>query len=204
MTILQDLAANGALPGAELRYAPEWFPADLADELFTKLRQAVPWETHRIRLFGRWVDSPRLSCWIGDREAVYTYSGTRFEPHPWPAALRELRRRLAAELGCEFNSVLANRYRDGRDYMGWHSDNEATLGVKPVIASVSLGASRRFVLKHRHSLSKLELSLPHGSLLVMAGETQTHSQHALPRTARPVGERINLTFRRVFPNASGS
>ena len=198
MTILQDLAANGALPGAELRYAPEWLPVDLADELFATLRQSVPWETHRIRLFGRWVDSPRLSCWIGDAEAAYTYSGTRFEPHPWPVALQELRRGLADELGCEFNSVLANRYRDGRDCMGWHSDNEATLGVKPVIASMSLGASRRFVLKHRQGRPKFELALPHGSLLVMAGETQTHYQHALPRTARPVGERINLTFRRIL------
>ena len=198
MTILQDLAANGALPGAELRYAPDWLSADLADELFATLRQSVPWETHRIRLFGRWVDSPRLSCWIGDAEATYTYSGARFEPHPWPAMLRELRRRLAAELGCEFNSVLANRYREGRDCMGWHSDNEAALGTRPVIASVSLGASRRFVLKHRQGAPKLELALPHGSLLVMAGETQTHYQHALPRTAKPVGERINLTFRRIL------
>ena len=197
MTILQDLAANGALPGAELRYAPDWLPAPIADELFFTVRQSVPWETHRIRLFGRWVDSPRLSCWIGDAEAAYTYSGARFEPHPWPAALRELRRRLADELGCEFNSVLANRYRDGRDCMGWHSDNEASLGPEPVIASVSLGASRRFVLKHRQAAPKLELSLPHGSLLLMGGETQANYRHALPRTAKPVGERINLTFRRI-------
>ena len=198
MTILQDLAANGALPDAELRYAPEWLPVDLADELFATLRQSVPWETHRIRLFGRWVDSPRLSCWIGDAEAAYTYSGTRFEPHPWPAELQVLRCQLANELGCEFNSVLANRYRDGRDCMGWHSDNEASLGLKPTIASVSLGGTRRFVLKHRQGTPKIELALPHGSLLLMAGETQTHYQHALPRTAKPVGERINLTFRRIL------
>ena len=204
MTILQDLAANGALPGAELRYAPDWLPAPIADELFFTVRQSVPWETHRIRLFGRWVDSPRLSCWIGDAEAAYTYSGTRFEPHAWSPGLQDLRRQLATELGCEFNSVLANRYRDGRDCMGWHSDNEASLGMQPVIASVSLGASRRFVLKHRQGAPKVELSLPHGSLLVMGGETQSNYQHALPRTAKPVGERINLTFRRVFPNASGS
>ena len=198
MTILQDLVANGALPGAELHYAPVWLPAALADELFATLRESVPWETHRIRLFGRWVDSPRLSCWIGDAEAAYTYSGARFEPHSWPPALQELRRRLAGELGCEFNSVLANRYRNGRDYMGWHSDNEAMLGSRPVIASVSLGGTRRFVLKHRQGVPKIELDLPHGSLLVMAGETQAHYRHALPRTAKPVGERINLTFRRII------
>ena len=198
MTILQDLAANGALPDAELRYAPEWLPVDLADELFATLRQSVPWETHRIRLFGRWVDSPRLSCWIGDAEATYTYSGARFQPHPWPPALQQVRRQLAATLGCEFNSVLANRYREGREYMGWHSDNEAALGTRPVIASLSLGATRRFVLKHRQGAPKIELALAHGSLLVMAGETQANYRHALPRTARPVGERINLTFRRIL------
>ena len=198
MTILQDLAANGALPGAELRYAPDWLPAPIADELFFTVRQSVPWETHRIRLFGRWVDSPRLSCWIGDAEAAYTYSGTRFEPHAWSPGLQDLRRQLATELGSEFNSVLANRYRDGRDCMGWHSDNEASLGMQPVIASVSLGASRRFVLKHRQGAPKVELSLPHGSLLVMGGDTQVNYRHALPRTARPVGERINLTFRKIL------
>jgi alkylated DNA repair dioxygenase AlkB len=96
--------------------------------------------------------------------------------------------------------VLANRYRDGRDAMGWHSDDEPELGPAPVIASVSLGASRRFVLKHRDDpAQKLALELDHGSLLVMAGATQRHYKHALPRTARPVGERINLTFRHILP-----
>jgi alkylated DNA repair dioxygenase AlkB len=95
---------------------------------------------------------------------------------------------------------LANRYRDGRDYMGWHSDNESSLGPRPVIASLSLGATRRFVLKHRREASRiLELPLAHGSLLVMRGDTQANYRHSLPRTARPVGERINLTFRRVLP-----
>jgi alkylated DNA repair dioxygenase AlkB len=112
--------------------------------------------------------------------------------------LRPLRERLSRELGVEFNSVLANRYRDGRDCMGWHSDAEPELGPAPVIASVSLGAMRRFVLKHRGEPErKLALELPHGSLLVMRGETQRHYRHALPRTAKPVGERVNLTFRRI-------
>ena len=113
-------------------------------------------------------------------------------------ALSEIRRRLVWELDCEFNSVLANLYRDGRDCMGWHSDNEPELGPQPVIASLSLGATRRFVLKDRREPSqKLEIALPHGSLLVMRGDTQQHYRHALPRTAKPGGERINLTFRRI-------
>jgi alkylated DNA repair dioxygenase AlkB len=107
---------------------------------------------------------------------------------------------VACELGLTFDSVLANRYRDGRDSMGWHSDDEKELGPDPVIASVSLGAGRRFRLRHRSrpDLATLDLVLEHGSLLVMQGATQHHWKHCLPRTARPVGERINLTFRRVL------
>src|SRR5690606_30273743 len=117
---------------------------------------------------------------------------------PWSAALSDLRDRLERELGTGFNSVLANLYRDGRDAMGWHSDDEPELGPAPVIASVSLGATRRFVLKHRRKPDrKLALELPAGSLLVMAGATQRNYRHALPRTARPVGGRINLTFRSI-------
>ena len=134
---------------------------------------------------------------------MYRYSGARFEPRPWPDALLLVRARLCEALQVDFNSVLANRYRDGRDAMGWHADNEPELGPQPVIASLSLGATRRFVLKHRGDPSrKLALDLPHGSLLVMSGATQRNYRHALPRTARPVGERINLTFRRINPTGS--
>jgi alkylated DNA repair dioxygenase AlkB len=186
------------LPDAELAFDPHWLDAAEADRLLLDLRDSVAWENHRIRLFGREHASPRLSCWIGDPDASYLYSGTRFEPRPWPTVLRPLRERLSRELGIDFNSVLANRYRDGRDCMGWHSDAEPELGPAPVIASVSLGATRRFVLKHRSEPErKLALELPHGSLLVMRGDTQRHYRHALPRTAKPIGERINLTFRRI-------
>ena len=201
MSVLRTLATNGsddALPGAELWFAPEWLQTGQADALFADLRDSIEWETHRIRLFGREVDSPRLSSWIGDEDAAYTYSGTRFQPRPWPLALAGIRDLLERELAGRFNSVLANRYRDGRDCMGWHSDNEAALGPRPLIASLSLGATRRFVLKHRGEPSrKLTLELPHGSLLVMRGDTQQNYRHALPRTAKPIGERINLTFRRI-------
>ena len=187
------------LPGAAVRLDPDWLAPAEAAALFDALLAAVPWETHRIRLFGREVDSPRLSCWIGDPGAAYTYSGARFEPRPWPDALRPVRARLATELGGDFNSVLANLYRDGRDSMGWHSDAEPELGPRPVIASLSLGATRRFGLKSRDApAAGSAIELPPGSLLVMAGETQRRFRHALPRTARPVGPRINLTFRRIL------
>lgn len=186
------------LPDADLDYRPGWLGVAAAARLFATLRDAVPWEVHRIRLFGREHASPRLSCWIGDPAAVYRYSGTRFAPHPWLPELAALRERLRAELGAPFNSVLANLYRDGRDAMGWHSDDEPELGPAPVIVSVSLGAPRRFVLKHRRDPAlRHALVLEPGSLLVMAGATQRHWKHALPRTAKPVGARINLTFRQV-------
>lgn len=203
MTIPLPLAANGhntSLPGAHLDYRPAWLAGVEADALFDALRSSLPWSVHRIRMFGRLVDSPRLSAWVGDAEAVYRYSGTDFMPHPWTAALSGLRLRLQDELDTPFNSVLANLYRDGRDAMGWHSDDEPELGPRPVIASVSLGAARRFLLKHRQDPAlRSALTLPHGSLLVMAGDTQRHYRHALPRTARPVGPRINLTFRWIDP-----
>ena len=177
-----------------------WLPVAVADHLYAALLQELPWAVHRIRMFGRWVDSPRLSCWLGDPGTDYAYSGGTFEPLPWPPILAQLRERLAIALGVPFNSVLANLYRNGRDAMGWHSDDEPELGPRPVIASVSLGGVRRFALKHRRDAAlKGVLELPHGSLLVMSGDTQRLYRHALPRTSRVVAPRINLTFRQVDP-----
>lgn len=212
------------LPGAEIALDREWLPTPAADALFQALREQVPWEMHRIRLFGREADSPRLSCWIGDPGASYAYSGRRHEPHPWPEALGPVRERVSAACDVAFNSVLANLYRDGRDAMGWHRDDEPELGPRPVIASLSLGASRRFLVKpvaatraaadaargtHGAASPRVRtrataIELRHGSLLVMRGETQRRYRHALPRTAITKGPRINLTFRRVLPGASGT
>lgn len=186
------------LPDAELAFDPQWLPPAQADALFAMLRDTIAWQVHRVRLFGREHPAPRLSAWIGDPDAAYGYSGARHAPAPWPVALDPVRARLRDALGVDFNGVLANLYRDGRDAMGWHADDERELGPEPVIASLSLGATRRFVLKHRaRDDVRLALELPHGSLLVMSGATQRQHRHALPRSARPVGERLNLTFRRI-------
>lgn len=191
------------LPGADVVLDRDWLPPAAAASLFADLLAVVPWEVHRLRLFGREVAAPRLSCWIGDPDARYRYSGTDFAPRPWPPALLPLRPRLRARTGVDFNSVLANLYRDGGDAMGWHSDDEPELGAQPVIASLSLGATRRFVLKPRAGRAsgggaqRLSLDLAPGSLLLMRGDTQRNYRHALPRTSRVVGPRINLTFRRV-------
>jgi alkylated DNA repair dioxygenase AlkB len=178
------------------RLSVGWLNAQLADDVLSRLRAAIEWEQHSVRLFGRSVASPRLSCWIGDPEAVYTYSGTRFKPRPWVEPLSTLRERLQQHCAAPFNSVLANWYRNGSDSMGWHSDNEPELGSAPLIASLSLGANRRFTLRRKSDHSERRvLSLGHGDLLLMFGNAQRDWQHALPKSSRVQEDRINLTFR---------
>lgn len=148
-------------------------------------------------MFGRMVDSPRLSAWIGDEEATYRYSGVPFAPRSWSSSLLALRDRVAEACGARFNSVLANLYRNGNDRMGWHSDDERELGAAPVIASVSLGAARSFRFRAKAGGDALAIELAHGSLLRMAGDTQRLYKHELPVRKRVAGPRINLTFRLV-------
>ncbi|WP_437305056.1 alpha-ketoglutarate-dependent dioxygenase AlkB family protein [Sorangium sp. So ce388] len=188
-----------------------WLPREEADTLFEALREGVAWRQDKIKLFGNEHLQPRLSAWYGDPGAIYTYSGLTLAPEPWSPPLAELRARVAAacaELpgvepsrapGPTFNSVLLNYYRSGADSMGFHADAEKELGPNPVIASVSLGAPRRFVLKPAgkwKDAPAIELELGGGSLLVMGGTTQHHHRHGVPKQ-RGVGPRINLTFRRI-------
>lgn len=182
----------------QARLWPAAFAAGEADRLLAELRRTIDWQQEEIVIFGQRRPVPRLVAWHGDPGASYTYSGTPHEPLPWTPALEQVRRRVQALSRQYFNAVLLNLYRDGRDGMGWHSDDEPELGPEPAIASVSLGAVRRFCLRHRRRKGmRAELSLPHGSLLLMSGATQRHWVHAVPKTAVPTGERINLTFRRV-------
>ena len=159
----------------------------------------MAWEQRAIRIFGQEIPQPRLTAWYGDAAARYTYSGLAWEPRLWTPALLALRQRIETATGAHFNSVLLNHYRHGRDSMGWHADDEPELGPAPTIASLSLGATRRFRLRPRAGLGHppFGLDLPSGSLLLMRGPTQQHWQHALPKTARPVAARLNLTFRWV-------
>lgn len=184
------------LPDAEVRLWPQALPRGEADERFAALRSRIDWRQEDILIFGERRRVPRLVAWHGDPGTTYTYSGIAHEPLPWTVELQSIRARVEALSGYRYNSVLLNLYRDGRDGMGWHADDEPELGRDPVIASVSVGATRRFCLRHlRHKDLKLDLLLPHGSLLCMSGATQHHWVHGLPKTRRPVGERINLTFR---------
>jgi len=200
------LPAAGEAGATVVQHLPAWLARPQADALLPVLHAQVAWEIHRIRMFGRWLDSPRLSCWMGDADAHYRYSGADFLPHPWAPAVLELREQVQQACAGRFNSVLLNRYRDGRDSMGWHSDDEPELGPAPLIASLSLGAPRRFLLRRRDDPArKFEYLLGHGDLLLMRGQCQRDYQHALPKTARVSGERINLTFRQIaaVPHRAG-
>lgn len=191
------------LPDGRLRLWPRAFEVGEAGELLAGLRQGIDWQPEEIVIFGARRPVPRLVAWHGDPSAHYTYSGTAHVPRPWTPELQRVRERVQGLTGARFNAVLLNLYRDGRDGMGWHADDEPELGAEPMIASVSLGATRRFCLRHRGRKDrKLDLSLEHGCLLLMAGSTQRHWVHAVPKTTRPVGERINLTFRLVQPGVA--
>jgi alkylated DNA repair dioxygenase AlkB len=187
------------LEDADMRFWPAALAVEEASELLDRLLTGIDWQHEEVLIFGQRRPVPRLVAWHGDPGASYTYSGTSHQPLPWTPALELVRERVLSLTGCAFNSVLLNLYRDGRDGMGWHSDDEPELGRDPVIASVSLGAPRRFCLRHkRRKDQRLEVSLGPGSLLLMAGATQHHWVHAVPKTALPVGPRVNLTFRQIL------
>lgn len=193
-------ATSLPLPGAVLRFWPRIaLPLPSAD-LLARLTADIRWRQERIRLFGREHMQPRLICWMGDPDCSYRYSGTRWEPEPWHPLVADLRARAEGVAKARFNAVLLNLYRDGRDSMGLHADDEPELGERPVIASLSLGAERTMTFRHRHdrTMAPLRLALPDASLLVMSGETQRNWKHGIARTARPVGPRLNLTFRRIL------
>lgn len=173
--------------------------------LLQALLREIAWRQETIRLWDKEYLQPRLSAWYGDAGARYTYSGSTFEPHAWTETLMRIKEDIEALSGHRFNSVLCNLYRNERDSVSWHSDNEAEFGEQPVIASLSLGETRVFKLRHkrRKDQKRIALELTDGSLLIMAGATQQHWQHAVEKERGPCGPRINLTFRNiVLPRAA--
>jgi alkylated DNA repair dioxygenase AlkB len=184
--------------GAWLLVDHAWIAPERATDLLRALLEQVVWRHETIVVAGRRVLQPRLTAWYGDADAAYTYSGLTLQPLPWIEPLLELRERLERDVGEIHNSVLVNRYRDGADSMGFHADNEPELGPTPLIASVSLGATRRFLLRRRDKTGRpMELDLSHGGLLVMGGSTQRHFRHGVPKQPAVREERVNLTFRRI-------
>jgi alkylated DNA repair dioxygenase AlkB len=187
------------IPDADIRFMHRFLDPSASHSCFDSLMEQTPWKQPMIRVWGKDYLQPRLSCWYGEADAMYRFSGKTFHPHPWTDTLRELLHGVQKAAGFDFNSVLLNLYRDGDDSIAMHSDNEAELGSMPVIASLSLGATRMFRLKHRHSLAMPKsIALSDGSLLIMAGSTQKCWLHGVRKERHNVGPRINLTFRRIL------
>ena len=193
--------------GGKLRLYPQLFSAHESAGYLEALKQEVDWKSERITMFGRSVALPRKTAWFGDPGMRYTYSGISVEPVAWTPTLLGIRARVEEANGSTFNSVLLNFYRDGRDSVSWHSDDEPELGEDPVIGSVSFGSERPFCLRHKAIRARdtgrtnrdlqLTLSLPNGSYLEMGAGIQCSWVHQLPKRPRLTEERINLTFRKI-------
>lgn len=188
-----------ALPDGELYFLEALPLPESAEAVLARLIAETPWRSETITLWGKPHLQPRLSAWYGDPATHYTYSGMTLAPQPWTPLLADLRARVERATNLPFNSVLLNYYRDGRDSMGMHSDDEPELGRNPAVAALSLGAPRIFTLKHKtdKALAPVRIALGDGSLLLMAGATQHHWKHGIAKTARPVGPRVSLTFRLI-------
>lgn len=178
-------------------YQAQAISYDKSLALYNVLLNSLAWQQNTITLFGKTHQTPRLERFIADPDVHYSYSGKRLENAPWPSVLLGIRQTLERRFNIPFNAVLANFYRNGQDSMGWHSDDEPELGLTPIIASLSLGATRKFKIRHKVSHCVTDILLETGSLLVMQGDSQRDYQHALPKQAKVTQERINLTFRSV-------
>lgn len=177
-----------------------FFTEEESDTYLDALTHEIEWSADTIKFFGKTFPLPRLTAWYGDPGCCYTYSGIKQNPHVWTLYLLDIKRKVEQVSDCKFNSVLLNQYRDGKDSVSWHSDDEPELGVDPIIASVSFGASRLFRLRHkfRQDVKVSSFFLNHGSLLIMRGKTQANWLHTVPKTKKSVKSRINLTFRYIY------
>ena len=185
-----------SLKDATVVYYPNFISPKYASEVFQKLFKETPWREDTIKIFGKVYKQPRLTALFGEEGKSYSYSGITMSPSAFTPLLHKLKTLIEKETNIKFNTVLLNLYRDGNDSNGWHSDDEKELGNNPVIASLSLGAKRNFHLKHKKDKSlKFKISLDHGSLLLMKGNTQHHWLHQLPKSKKVTEPRINLTFR---------
>lgn len=187
------------LPDSKILYHPNFLTPEKADFYFKCFRKEIPWQQDDIKVFGKTYAQPRLTALYGNNGKPYSYSNITMQPHPFIEELLDIKKKIETKTDVEFTTCLLNLYRDGKDSNGWHSDNERELGQNPVIASVTLGQERFFHLKHRTEKEHThKLLLEHGSLLLMQGATQHNWLHRIAKTVRPIGERINLTFRVIL------
>ena len=182
----------------ETFYLPQFL--DNSDTTMQKIIEETDWEHRTIKLFGKKVLQPRLTCWMADKDTSYKYSQTTFLPTPWTKTMSALRKRVSRFLNQNYNSALLNLYRDQQDSMGLHCDNERELGTFPCIASLSFGATRQIIFRHKSSKEKVSFMLEAGSLLVMSGSTQDSWKHEVPKQRTQIGPRLNATFRTIYNN----
>ena len=188
------------IENGEIQFYPNFFTKSESDILLKALKDNIKWKQESMNMYGRRIDFPRLTAWYGDNDKPYSFSGITLQPHAWNEEILQIKEKIEPSSGVVFNSVLLNLYRSGNDSISWHTDAEKELGLNPIIASVNFGATRKFQLRHIKTKEKLEIELTHGSLLIMQGELQHFWQHQVPKTSKPVSERINLTFRVIKNN----
>lgn len=172
--------------------------ADELNRIFLSLYSEINWQNDRVKMFGQLIITARKTAWYGDPGKTYKYSGMIKSPIPWSQTLLNLKSMVENVTGLTFNSCLLNLYQNGTEGMSWHSDDEQELGPLPCIASLSLGAERRFSFRHKHSAERIDILLPAGSLLLMKGNCQKYWKHALPLSKKVTAPRINLTFRHIL------
>ncbi|HEU4790245.1 MAG TPA: alpha-ketoglutarate-dependent dioxygenase AlkB [Flavobacterium sp.] len=184
------------LPDSELILIDNFFNKEESDHYYEMLLHQTKWQEYEMEMFNKTVTAPRMIAWYQDKES----NGTSENSPPWTPELLAIRKRVENEVAVDFNAVLLNLYRNGKDGVAWHSDKEHNTGQNPIIASVTFGETRMFRLRHkcRKDIPLVEIPLHHGSFLLMAGTTNSFWQHQVPKTARDVLPRINLTFRRVY------
>jgi len=183
------------IENGEYIFYQNFFSKTESDSLLKGLRNNILWKQESMNMYGKKIDFPRLTAWYGNNDKSYSFSGITLQPLLWTNEINTIKYKIESVAKTIFNSVLLNLYRDGNDSISWHTDAEKELGINPIIASVNFGATRKFQLRHIKTKAKLEIELTHGSLLIMQGELQHFWQHQVPKTSKPVGERINLTFR---------
>lgn len=187
---------NNILPkDGEVLFFPNYFSKADSDRLFKSLIDNILWQQDQIRIFGKMIDLPRLTAWYGEKDLSYTYSGISMKSNLWTPDLLEIKKHIEKEAKVNFTGVLLNLYRDGKDSVAWHSDDEKELGINPVIGSVSFGASRTFKFRHLQDKIVKKIELTHGSFVLMQKETQHKWEHEIPKTSKRLTPRINLTFR---------
>ena len=183
-----------------VEYIENFFDFDQSQLYMKYLTNDIKWKREKIRMWGREIVTKKRIAWYADEGKSYTYSGSTFHPDQWNELLLEIKKQVEQYIKFQFNSVLLNEYPNGKVGMGWHSDDERELGIDPIIASLSFGANRDFIFKHKtdKSFENIKIHLKSGSLLLMLGSTQHHWKHSLPKRLKVREPRINLTFRKIL------